>query len=98
MAVGAFDEDDLWADCIGGLYKSFPDDETTRRGIVAWSPPWDISRWKMSEGFLENKGWLFNCNAFPGALEATNRWRVERGEEPLVYYGDSTLHSDIGSG
>ncbi|KAL5330782.1 hypothetical protein ACEPPN_000305 [Leptodophora sp. 'Broadleaf-Isolate-01'] len=82
-AVGTFDEDDLWTDCIGGLYEGFPDDEITRRGIVAWSPPWDITGWEMSEGFLRKWGWLFN--GLPGALEATNRWRMERSEEPLVY-------------
>ncbi|KAJ9606688.1 hypothetical protein H2200_008696 [Cladophialophora chaetospira] len=58
-AAGTFDEDELWADCIGGLYEGFPDDEIERRGIIAWSPPWDISGWEMSEGFLRKWGWLF---------------------------------------
>lgn len=82
-AAGTFDEDELWADCIGGLYEGFPDDEIERRGIIAWSPPWDITGWEMSEGFLRKWGWLFN--GLPGALEAANRWRIERGEEPLVH-------------
>ncbi|KAI1768941.1 hypothetical protein GGR53DRAFT_317335 [Hypoxylon sp. FL1150] len=81
-ATGTFDEDELWADCIGGLYEGFPDDEVERRGIVAWSPPWDITGWEMSEGFLKKWGWLFK--GLPGPLEATNRWRIKRGEEPLV--------------
>ncbi|KAF2494421.1 hypothetical protein BU16DRAFT_589254 [Lophium mytilinum] len=81
-AAGTFDEDELWADCIGGLYEGFPDDEVERRGMIAWSPPWDISGWEMSEGFLRKWGWLFE--GLPAALEATNRWRVERGEEPFV--------------
>jgi hypothetical protein len=81
-AAGTFDEDELWADCIGGLYEGFPDDEIERRGIIAWSPPWDIAGWEMSEGFLRKWGWLFG--GLPGALEATNRWRVQRGEEPFV--------------
>jgi hypothetical protein len=80
-AVGTFDEDELWADCIGGLYEGFPDDELKRRGIIAWSPPWEITGWEMSEGFLRKWGWLFK--GLPGALEATNRWRMERGEEPF---------------
>jgi hypothetical protein len=88
-AAGTFDEDELWADCIGGLYEGFPDDEIERRGIIAWSPPWDIAGWEMSEGFLRKWGWLFN--GLPGALEATNRWRIERGEEPLVH-DDYTSH------
>ncbi|KAF2970788.1 hypothetical protein GQX73_g2843 [Xylaria multiplex] len=82
LAAGTFDEDELWADCVGGLYEGFPDDEVERRGIIAWSPPWDITGWEMSEGFLRKWGWLFK--GMPGALEATNRWRMERGEEPLA--------------
>lgn len=80
-AAGSFDEDELWADCIGGLYEGFPDDEMEKRGIIAWSPPWDVSGWEMSEGFLRKWGWLIQCS--PGILVATNRWRLERGEEPL---------------
>ncbi|KAI1774482.1 hypothetical protein F4818DRAFT_84584 [Hypoxylon cercidicola] len=91
-AAGTFDEDELWADCIGGLYEGFPDDEVERRGIIAWSPPWDITGWEMSEGFLRKWGWLFK--GLPGALEATNRWRIKRGEEPFVYEctSQATLH------
>ena len=88
LAAGTFDEDELWADCIGGLYEGFPDDEIERRGMIAWSPPWDITGWEMSEGFLRKWGWLFN--GLPGLLEATNRWRTERGEEPFVH-DDYTL-------
>ncbi|RBR15321.1 hypothetical protein FVER53590_01810 [Fusarium verticillioides] len=80
-AYGTFDEDDLWADCIGGLYEGFPDDEMERRGLIAWSPPWDVSGWEMSKGFIKKWGWLFKD--LSGPLEATNRWRVERGEEPF---------------
>lgn len=80
-AAGTYDEDDLWADCIGGLYEGFPDDEIGRRGIVAWSPPWNVSGWEMSEGFLEKWGWI--VEGVPGMLEATNRWRMERGEDLL---------------
>lgn len=88
-AAGMIDEDDLWADCIGGLYEGFPDDEIERRGLIAWSPPWDIAGWEMSEGFLRKWGWLFK--GLPGPLAATNRWRIERGEEPFVY-DDCTSH------
>ncbi|KAK8067576.1 hypothetical protein PG996_006688 [Apiospora saccharicola] len=82
LAAGTFDEDELWADCIGGLFEGFPDDEVERRGIIAWSPPWDISGWEMSEGFIRKWGWLFG-GMIPDGLEATNRWRRERGEEPF---------------
>ncbi|RGP63857.1 hypothetical protein FLONG3_9751 [Fusarium longipes] len=82
LATGTFDEDDLWADCIGGLYEGYPDDEMERRGMIAWSPPWDISGWEMSPGFVEKWGWLFK--GLSEIIEATNRRRIERGEKPLV--------------
>jgi len=91
-AAGTFDEDELWADCIGGLYEGFPDDEVKRRGIIAWSPPWDITGWEMSEGFLRKWGWMFK--GLPGVLEATNRWRMKRGEEPFVH-DDCTLYATV---
>ncbi|ETS74843.1 hypothetical protein PFICI_13327 [Pestalotiopsis fici W106-1] len=82
-AAGTFDEDELWADSVGGLFDGFPDDDVERRGIIAWSPPWDMSGWEVSEGALRKWRWLFD--GLPGALEATNRWRKERREEPFVY-------------
>lgn len=81
-ATGTYDPDELWNDCIGGLYQGFPDDEVARRGMIAWSPPWDITGWEMSEGFLKRWSWLLA--GLPEAFEATNRWRMKRGEEPLV--------------
>ncbi|KAM7188790.1 protein of unknown function (DUF3425) domain containing protein [Rhypophila sp. PSN 637] len=83
--AGGFDEDDLWADCIGGLYEGYPDDEMERRGFIAWSPPWDISGWEMSEGFLRKWGRrLFrDGGVLEDMLQATNRWRVGRGEERI---------------
>lgn len=82
-AIGQFDEDELWSDCIGGLFEGFPDCEIERRGIVAWSPPWDVSGWEISEGFWRKWGWsMKRCEEI---LDATNRWRAMRGEDPLVY-------------
>lgn len=83
-AAGLYDEDALWSDCIGGIFDGFPADEVERRGVVAWSPPWDVSGWEMSEGFKREWGWLFRgCEDV--ALEATNRWRGQRGEEAMVW-------------
>lgn len=82
LAAGTFDADALWADTVGGLYEGFPDDEVGRRGVVAWSPPWDLAGWEMSEGFVRKWGWLF-VGTVSDALGATNRWRRARGEEPL---------------
>ncbi|TLD12965.1 uncharacterized protein PgNI_02648 [Pyricularia grisea] len=80
VAAGSFDDDDLWLDVLGGLFEGFPDEEVERRGMVAWSPPWDISGWEMSENFVKKWGWLFNG---PASMKATNRWRSQRGEERL---------------
>lgn len=79
IATGLYDEDDLWSDCVGGLFEGLPDDEIKRRGVVAWSPPWDIAGWEMTEGFLRKWGWLLG--GLEGMLEVTNCWRRQRGEE-----------------
>ena len=69
-------------DLLGGLWEGFSDSECERRGLIAWSTPWEISGWEVSEGFLKKWGWsLRGCE---GVLEATNRWRALRGEEPLA--------------
>ncbi|KAH7304717.1 hypothetical protein B0I35DRAFT_414296 [Stachybotrys elegans] len=80
-AVGTFDEDDMWADCVGGLFEGYPDNEIERRGVIAWSPPWDIRGWEASEGFIRKWGWIFQ--GLPTLFEATNGWRMQRGEEPF---------------
>ena len=83
LSSGTFDEDELWSDTIGGLFEGFPNSEIEQRGVVAWSPPWHVSGWEISEGFWRKWGWsLKGCGE---ALEATNRWRRERREEPLVF-------------
>lgn len=82
LAVGTFDEDELWSDTVGGLFEGFPASESERRGVIAWSPPWHVRGWEMSEGFLRKWGWsMVGCE---DVLEATNKWRNQRGEEPLV--------------
>ncbi|KAF2102263.1 hypothetical protein NA57DRAFT_64798 [Rhizodiscina lignyota] len=81
LALGTFDEDEVWADTIGGLFEGFPHSDVERRGIIAWSPPWHVTGWEISEGFLRKWGWMFKgCEDI---LEATNKWREKRGEHPL---------------
>jgi len=83
LAIGSFDEDELWSDTIGGLFEGFPASEIEQRGVIAWSPPWDVSGWEISEGFWRKWGWSFKgCE---DVLKATNRWREKRGEEPLIW-------------
>ena len=83
LAVGSFDEDELWADTIGGLFDGFPHSEIERRGVIAWWPPWDIAGWEVSEGFWRK--WKWSLKGCKDVLDATNKWRAKRGEEPLVF-------------
>ncbi|CAM1511641.1 Fc.00g091540.m01.CDS01 [Cosmosporella sp. VM-42] len=83
LALGTFDEDELWADTVGGLFEGFPHSEIEKRGVIAWSPPWNVSGWEASEGFLRKYAWSFKgCD---GIIASTNNWRRKRGEEPLVF-------------
>ncbi|TAQ88727.1 hypothetical protein B7494_g2944 [Chlorociboria aeruginascens] len=47
LAVGTFDEDELWSDTIGGLFEGFPASEVEYRGVVIWDPPWDVKGWEI---------------------------------------------------
>lgn len=68
-------------DTVGGLWDGVSD-ACMENGIVAWNPPWDVNGWEVSEGFWNKWGWtLKGCGDM---LESSNRWRVRRGEEPLV--------------
>lgn len=83
QAAGHFDEDELWSDTIGGLFEGFPASDIEQRGVIMWSPPWHVCGWEVSEGFWRKWSWaLKGCG---DVLEATNRWRIRRGEEPLGY-------------
>lgn len=83
LALGTFDEDELWSDTMGGLFEGFPQSEIERRGVIVWSPPWDVRGWEVTEGFW--KKWGFLMKGCYDVLEATNYWRRQRGEEPLVF-------------
>lgn len=83
-ATGTYDADEICNDVVGGLWDdsvtSGPD--VSERGIIAWSPPWDMSGWEASEGFLKKWSWLLQgCGDI---LEHTNKWRRMRGEDDLV--------------
>ena len=82
-AIGTFDEDELWADTVGGLFEGFPDSETERRGVIAWSPAWHVGGWELSEGFWRK--WRWSLEGCEDVLEATNSWRNKRGEKPLCF-------------
>jgi hypothetical protein len=83
VAQGTYNQDEMCDDIVGGLWDGFPDDEVLLRGVVAWDTPWDVGGWEVSEGFLKKWSWVLRgCEE---VLEATNRWRALRSEEPLVF-------------
>jgi hypothetical protein len=51
-------------------------------GIVAWSDPWDITAWEVTAAFAEK--WHFLLKGCSEVISASNKWRVARGEDPLV--------------
>jgi hypothetical protein len=88
LASGTFDEDELWIDCIGGLFEGFPASTIETNGIIAWSQPWHASGWEISEGFIKKWGWLLtDCEEI---VDISNGWRRKRGERPLKFPIDVT--------
>ncbi|KAL7910110.1 hypothetical protein GGI35DRAFT_447880 [Trichoderma velutinum] len=55
---------------------------STELGILSWSDPWDISGWEFTERFFTKWGYLLQ--GCPDVIDAANKWRTLRGEDPLV--------------
>lgn len=50
-------------------------------GIISWSDPWEISGWEVTESFARKWGFLLiGCE---DVVNAANKWRETRGENPL---------------
>ncbi|KAF8542800.1 hypothetical protein BDD12DRAFT_641257, partial [Trichophaea hybrida] len=50
------------------------------RGLRVWGKtPWDERCWEWSPAFVDNWTWLFDRES----LQATNFWRVHRGEAAI---------------
>jgi hypothetical protein len=82
LAAGTYDAAEICNDVVGGLWDEVPSADFGETGVIAWSPPWDISGWEISGGFWKKWGRLLRgCDE---VLEATNRWRRMRGEDDLV--------------
>ncbi|KIX97444.1 uncharacterized protein Z520_06896 [Fonsecaea multimorphosa CBS 102226] len=56
--------------------------EAVFAGGIVWSPPWNVSGWELSEAFWRKYGWMMEGCAGE-ILDATNRWRRQRGEGEL---------------
>jgi hypothetical protein len=65
---------------IGELFEGYNDLEM--KGILVWGEPCCVDGYEVMEGFLRKWGWLLKgCGEL---IEASNRWKALRGEEPLV--------------
>lgn len=62
--------------------RTYVPSSSTELGILSWSDPWDISGWEFTEKFVSK--WGFLLQGCPDVVNAANRWRALRGEEPLV--------------
>ncbi|KAJ2982428.1 hypothetical protein NQ176_g1386 [Zarea fungicola] len=72
---------DICGDMLGHLEQGRNTIEMT--GVIVWGNPWEVDSWEVTEGFLKRWGFLFKgCY---GAMAATNYWREQRGDEPLVF-------------
>ncbi|KAH8646362.1 hypothetical protein BX600DRAFT_477577 [Xylariales sp. PMI_506] len=78
--AGKYDLETMSSAVYGGLFEGFCD--TENRGVMVWGEPWRADSWEMSTGFANKWGFLLeNCEDL---VNATNRWRMSRGEESLV--------------
>ncbi|KAM0485541.1 hypothetical protein ACHAPX_001529 [Trichoderma viride] len=76
-----FCAEDICGDMLGNPRQGRNTIELT--GVLVWGNPWDVSAWEMTDGFL--KKWGFLLKGCWEAMAATNYWRAQRGDEPLVF-------------
>lgn len=94
---GTIDTDELADDLVGSIFDdtycvptSDSDDKKTtttnkkldRLGLIAWSDPWDVSGWELTDECL--KKWCFLLPGCEIILQRTNEWRASRGEDPII--------------
>ena len=79
IEAGLFDEDELCADLLE--VEDLNQDE--KASLLVWGQSWDFRAWEASVAFLKKWGWLIRES--PELLEATNQWRMRRGEKPLRF-------------
>ena len=62
-----------------------PDDShvtSGRNGLIVWGNPWEVENWEITPGFMQKWGWVVEgCEEL---LRASNKWRMSRGEDPIV--------------
>ncbi|KXH63594.1 hypothetical protein CSAL01_09460 [Colletotrichum salicis] len=79
VAGGSLDDDNLCADIL----EVKDEDLSDKPSLIVWGEPSDWKAWEANENFFEK--WGFLVKGCPELLEATNSWRVKRGEERFVF-------------
>ncbi|KAJ9609171.1 hypothetical protein H2200_006943 [Cladophialophora chaetospira] len=79
------DDLQLCLDMVGdGQYTGLETLETQQtNGLIVWGEPWDPQGWEMTECFARK--WPFLIRGAINVQKSTNRWRAQRGEEPLDF-------------
>ncbi|KAE8361319.1 hypothetical protein BDV27DRAFT_160833 [Aspergillus caelatus] len=72
------DDDELCHDLT-----AFWDTRSSNATMLVWGTPWDPENWEVTEDFARK--WRFFLRGCPEILLSTNKWRVRRGEKPLVW-------------
>ncbi|KAJ5631596.1 uncharacterized protein N7484_011696 [Penicillium longicatenatum] len=82
MGSNLFTMGSFCRDMLGTLFQNHGIDNSDRKGLIVWGDPWDVNSWECTPGFLMEWGWLLEgCDEL---LYSTNRWRISRGEEPIL--------------
>ncbi|KAL2834112.1 hypothetical protein BJY01DRAFT_84897 [Aspergillus pseudoustus] len=55
----------------------------SRSGLIIWGEPYRVESWEATPGFLRK--WMWALEGCEELIQATNRWRAVRGEEPVRY-------------
>ncbi|KAE9377535.1 hypothetical protein N431DRAFT_398490 [Stipitochalara longipes BDJ] len=75
-------EEDLFGEVCSEESQLPCEDAGEMRGLLVWTDPWRPEGWEVTEGFVCKWGFLLRgCDSM---FCATNRWRANRGEMPLV--------------
>jgi len=79
------DDMQMCLDMVGdGSYTGMENLDTQQtNGLIVWGEPWDPYGWEMTECFARK--WPFLLRGAITVQNSTNRWRMQRGEEPLDF-------------
>jgi hypothetical protein len=80
--AGMYDKHTLLMDVVGAVCEEYCEYQVENSGMLAWTDPWHASGWELTPGFI--KKWKFLLEGCQEMIEATNRWRAIRNEDPLV--------------